>query len=151
MSISISSGSFPNELTTKIIGFLDTRSKASCSVACKRFREIIKSTGVSLSMLGFTSYLTDELIASGLYQHVLASKSAEKSETFKSRLWDMWFKVLSREHHFSEGPLTSAISDLSSKRQWSDAKIQKLCRTLNYEAKKEICDSCTSWKVTLKI
>lgn len=150
MSLSISSESFPHGLNAIIFDYLDARSKDSVSKTCKRFRAIIENTGISLSVLGFASYLTNELFTAGFYNRALASRNATESETFKSRIGNMWFGGLNEKKEIPGLLLTCAIRDLSAKRQWSDAKIKKLCKMLNYEATKEMPNVPYSWKVTLK-
>jgi hypothetical protein len=71
MSLLTSVGPLPNDIMMQVVNFLDARSKANFSRACKCFRQNIENTGISLSMLGFASYLIDEMIIAGMYKRAL--------------------------------------------------------------------------------
>ena len=150
MSIVISGSAIPNEMMTKITNLLDVRSQASFSQVCKHFREIINNTGLSLSTLGFTLCLTDELFLSGLYTRGLTSKSAEECEVFKANIGNQWFAALDGTSTIPDHLLTFAICRLAAERAWSDAKIKNLCRIFNRDAKKEMPNVAYSWKVISK-
>ena len=138
MTIVISGSVVPNEMMLNVTNFLDARSKASFSQVCDHFREIIHKTGLSISMLGFNLYLTDELVLSGQYKKALAYKNAEEVEVFKADIGDQWFAGLSGTGTIPDHLLKFAICNLSGKRTWSDAKIKKLCRIFNRDAKKQM-------------
>jgi len=98
----------------------------------------------------FTSYLINDLIASGLYERSLSSKNPEEQEIFKKNLTEIWFKALSGATHMTGGGLDFAITNLSSKCNWTDSQIKQLCSVLNYDANKEMKNNPHSWRVVYR-
>lgn len=137
----------PNEMTERVLNFLDPRSMASCSKVSKKIRKLMEEMKLPLSTLELTSYLTDELFTAGMYKKARESKKGEEWETFKSEVGCTWFNALSGKSVISSPLLKFAISYLSQ-HSWSDFRIESLCHLLHHEARQEMPGVAASWIVT---
>jgi hypothetical protein len=137
----VSNQVLPDHMMAQIVEFLDLGSQASFSKVCKYLRQIIKETGISLSILGRASSLTDELWTSGFYG-TRVSMTDEAREA-KAERTERWFEYL-RKGDASKNELEQAIihlsgiNDIRNRHHWSEAKIDKLCEACGYQRLSEI-------------